>query len=112
MTVNILRHSHAAHINGIKHITFATRVQEAHKMGHSISKQLTYDLSASSLQMKSALTKEIAPDITDCYIHDQKENTIKKCACVVISKDPLDKTINPLLLSYIRALAAHSSSNT
>jgi hypothetical protein len=44
MCVNILRHSHAAYINHTPNITYAERQKQATRMGHSVMKQLVYDL--------------------------------------------------------------------
>lgn len=44
MSVNILRHSHAAYINRTPNITYAERQKQATRMGHSVTKQLIYDL--------------------------------------------------------------------
>lgn len=44
VTVNTLRHAHSEYINKIPNIKMSERKIEAYKMGHSVEKQLVYDL--------------------------------------------------------------------
>lgn len=44
MSVNILRHSISSYINNIPKIKYSLREQYAKQMGHSVTKQLLYDL--------------------------------------------------------------------
>lgn len=45
MSVNMLRHSHSNYINNIPNITWSQRTMYAKKMGHSVDKQIKYNVS-------------------------------------------------------------------
>lgn len=85
VSVNMLRHSHAQHFNLIPNLTYAERLTMAKKMGHSVQKQLTYDLSPSLMpKMKS--------NTTDVTTYDKAHE--KQYICL----DDLDDTLR----EYIR----------
>ena len=85
ITVNILRHSHAEYIDSMPGIKVSERRKEADKMGHSVMKQLEYNLglaksSSLSSRFKAMDKKEI------CYRRDPKTNKLVEGECIFISK--------------------------
>jgi hypothetical protein len=76
MTVNILRHASATYINQKPDVTFGERERHAYQMGHSINKQLSYEIKQVEKKM---------PDIhvDECYKTNAAGN-LKVIPCITL----------------------------
>ena len=96
VTVNILRHSHAEFIDSTPGIKVSERREEAKKMGHSILKQLEYNLglvgktkSQSTPQTSDSLSlrfKALDKKVEKCYRRDPKTNELVEGDCIFINR--------------------------
>ena len=94
MTVNSLRHSAATFINNIPNIKYAERKRYARNMGHSIDKQLVYDL---------AKYDEKVPNVeavSTCY-KKEKSGKFTKHKCAYL-KDAHGSKISPVMQKLLR----------
>ena len=78
ITVNILRHSHAEYVDNLPGVKVSQRRIEAKKMGHSILKQLEYNL-----QLDNKPKKEM------CYRKDPKTNKLVEGECIFFTKEEI-----------------------
>lgn len=74
VTVNSLRHAHAEEIDSTPKIKLSDRKKEAWKMGHSVMKQLEYNLN-----LNNSKTDE-------CYRLNPETNEIEKGECIFLEK--------------------------
>jgi hypothetical protein len=86
VTVTILRHSHAEYIDSIPGVKVGKRREEATKMGHSILKQLEYNLGLNQ-KVKNSLDPKEKVEI--CYKRDEKTNKLIEGECIFIDKNML-----------------------
>ena len=92
VSVNTLRHSHAEYIDNKPGIQVAERKTEARKMGHSVMKQLEYNL-----QLDKA--KKIPQATEICYKKDPITNEFIEARCSFIDEDFKEKVKKKLAAS-------------
>lgn len=89
MTVNILRHASATYINQKPNVTYGERERHAYQMGHSINKQISYEIKT----QVEPRTQDL--QVTeDCYKKNASTGKLMKIPCITLNSPSNVKAIN------------------
>lgn len=76
MSVNILRHASATFINNKPDVTFGERERHAYQMGHSINKQISYEIKSVEKTLPDSL------NVGECYQKTSPKGRLKAVPCI------------------------------